>query len=84
MTGEVITITLDEEVKIKRDLMDGVGWIQVQGNLINAKSVSKVGVHHATEYVNRLEKSQEKTDVKIADSKIILIGDEYKKSLVQT
>ena len=65
MTNEVITITLEEEAKIKQDLVSGAEWIQVQGNLINAKSVSKIGDHHATAEINRIEGMQEKTNLKL-------------------
>lgn len=65
MSGEVITITLDEEKQIKSSLMSGAEWINVQGELINSKSISKVGNHHATSYIQRIEEHQKETDMKM-------------------
>jgi hypothetical protein len=70
MTNEVITITIEEEKAIKENLKAGAEWIEVQGNLINAKSVSKVGNHHATDYMEKIEGVQTKTDLKIKESEI--------------
>lgn len=74
MSGEVITITPDEENLIKSTLKAGAEWIEVQGNLINAKSVSKVGDHHATAYMKKIEDHQEETNLKIKESEIKKIG----------
>lgn len=65
MSGEIITITVEEEKLIKSNLKSGAEWIEVQGNLINAKSVSKVGDHHATAYMKKIEDHQEETNLKI-------------------
>lgn len=65
MSGEVITITQEEETQVKKDLLAGAEWIQVQGNLINTKSIAKVGSHHATAFMEKIEGVQEKTDLKI-------------------
>lgn len=68
MTNEVITITEDEAKQIQASLIAGAEWIAVQGELINAKSISKVGNHHATSYMNRLETEQEKTNLKLKEA----------------
>lgn len=69
MSGEVITITIEEEKLIKSNLKTGAEWIEVQGNLINAKSISKVGDHHATTYMKKIEDHQEETNLKIKQEK---------------
>jgi len=65
MSGEVITITEDEEKQVQQSLVAGAEWVSVQGNLINAKSISKIGNHHATSQIRSLEKSQAETEMKI-------------------
>ncbi len=68
MSGEVITLTGQEAKQIQEQLIGGAEWISVQGELINAKSVSKVGNHHATVMMKNIEGVQEKTNLKIAGS----------------
>lgn len=67
MSGEVITITEEDEKKIKQSLIDGAEWIGVQNELINAKSIAKIGNHHATAQMKRLEKYQEETNLKLKE-----------------
>jgi len=70
MSGEAITITANEEQQIKQQLKSGVEWLEVQGELINAKSVSKVGNHHATVMMKNIEGKQEVTNLKLKEREI--------------
>jgi len=69
MSGEVITITADEERSIKSHITQGSEWINIQGEMINIKAIAKIGNHHATAYMENLEKYQEKTDLKLGEIK---------------
>lgn len=70
MSGEAITITESEEKKIQETLIGGAEWVHVQGNLINSKSISKVGNHHATAEINRIEEQQKETNLKILEPSV--------------
>ena len=63
--GEVKTITDQECLKIQQELLNGAEWLQVQGELINTKSIKRVGSHHATAMMNNIEKKQETTNLKL-------------------
>ena len=78
MSGEIITITELEDKQIKEQLKSGVEWLEVQGELINSKSVSKVGNHHATVYIKNIEGMQDKTELKLKRVEIKELP-EYKK-----
>jgi hypothetical protein len=64
--GENITITEDEFQAIKKELkIKPTGFIEVQGELINKISIAKVGNHHATAFMEKIEGHQKETDLKI-------------------
>ena len=67
ISGEVITITEDEEKQVKKMVLDGSEWIEVQNELINARYISKIGSHHATAYLKKVEIYQNETDKKLRD-----------------
>lgn len=69
--GEDIIITEDEFQAIKKELqIKPTGFIEVQGELINKTSIAKIGNHHATAQMNKIEGIQEKTDLKIKTSEV--------------
>jgi hypothetical protein len=65
MSGEVITITDKQEIDVRAQLSQGAEWISIEGQLINTKAIAKIGSHHATSYLKKLEINQGKTDLKI-------------------
>ena len=73
--GKCLTITPKEEETIKTGLRAGAKWIDVQNEFISADSVSRIGSHHATAHMEKLEQYQEKTDLKIKDSETKRIGE---------
>ena len=77
MSGESITITENQAVAIRQALINGSEWVPVGNELINAKSISKVGYHHATaDMKKRIENTNE---IKmIADGKGALVNERRK------
>jgi hypothetical protein len=67
MSGESITITEKQAVAIREALIKGAEWIPVGNELINAKSISKVGYHHDTA---NAKKRQEAT----AEQQLVIEG----------
>ncbi len=66
--GENITITESEYKAIVEELKNKpTGFIEVQGELINKASIAKVGNHHATAYMGRIDNRQKETDLKISE-----------------
>lgn len=74
MSGEVITITEVQEQTVKKLLAAGAEWVDIEGQFINSKSIAKIGSHHVTVEMKRLEKYQAETDLKIAESDKKLIA----------
>lgn len=48
MSGEVILITENQANAIKQAVVSGQEWIPIGEELVNPKSIAKIGVHHAT------------------------------------
>lgn len=77
MSGEVITVSEKQAVAIKEALLNGAEWIPIGNELINAKSVAKVGYHHDTANAQkRLDSTNEM--VMIAEGKGQLVDERRK------
>jgi hypothetical protein len=78
--GNCLTITPEEEEGIKTGLRAGGKWIEVQGEFISADNVARVGSHHATTYMDRLEKYQDATELKLKEgekTKIVIAEPDF-------
>ncbi|HUS99628.1 MAG TPA: hypothetical protein VMY59_04830 [Candidatus Thermoplasmatota archaeon] len=56
--GTSETITPAEEQGIKQRLLAGDKFIEFQGEFISADTVARMGKHHATETINKLEQNE--------------------------
>lgn len=68
--GASLTITPQEEKTIKAGLLAGGKWVDVQNEFISADNIARIGSHHATAYMEKIEQYQKETDKKIEGSKI--------------
>lgn len=46
--GDILTITEQELIASKEAILKGNRWIVVQGDLISADTIARIGSHHAT------------------------------------
>lgn len=55
MSGETITITEIQAKAIQQALISGAEWLPIGKELVNSKSVAKIGYHHATSDMKKRE-----------------------------
>jgi hypothetical protein len=57
MNGETILITQKQANEVKEAIIKGSEWIPIGEELINAKSIGKIGFHHATGYEKKIDEN---------------------------
>ena len=57
--GTSNTITEQEEQAIKQRLLNGDKFIEFQGEFISADTVARIGKHHATTTINKINQSEQ-------------------------
>lgn len=65
--GDILTITEDELIASKNAILKGNRWIVVQGELISADTIARIGSHHATAEIAMRDRANE-------DRKLLLAG----------
>ena len=76
MNGEVITITEEECKNIQKVLTERPqGFLTVQGEMINKSSIVKVGSHHATAFIKKIDNYQKETDLKLKDGETLKLAE---------
>jgi len=65
-SGETIIVKEEQATAIVELIKQGADWIDIKGELINPKAISKIGNHHASSTMNKIEQQQKKNDIMIA------------------
>jgi len=63
--GKCLTITRGEADGIISGLQSGGRWIDVQGELISADTIARVGTHHATAHIKKMAEADSERIMKI-------------------
>jgi len=80
--GDVLTITEDELRAVQVAILQGNRWFMVQGELISADTIARVGSHHATvEMALRDHANEERTLVLAGKGDVV---DELRKQTART
>lgn len=66
MSGETILITENQADAIKEAVRNGAEWIPVGEELINPKSIAKIGFHHATPVERKM--TENNIEMKLAEA----------------
>jgi hypothetical protein len=46
--GDILTITEEELIAIQDAILKGNRWVRVQGEMVSADTIARIGSHHAT------------------------------------
>jgi hypothetical protein len=77
--GDILTITEDELKAVQKAILGGNRWVRVQGELISADTIARIGNHHATaEIAVREEANNERNLILRGHSDLV---DKRRKSL---
>jgi hypothetical protein len=64
--GDILTITEKELIAIQTAILQGKRWVIVQGELISADTIARIGNHHASAEIALREQANEERALLIA------------------
>ena len=65
-SGDSILLTEGQAEAIKKLIIKGSDFIPIGNDLVNVKSIAKIGTHHATNQIRRVQENM--TDIKLVEA----------------